>query len=189
MRRMWVNWLAIALLPLAVVACALPRSSATPTPSGSPGVESASPSPAVSESPTPSPAVSESPTPRGEIDSLEKARAAWASSGINNYDFTITRQCFCIEEYAGPFTVRVRDGVSTVTRSSDGSAVDPDVLKQLPVSAEELFQFAEERKDQASFRVEFDQATGLPLSVWSDPIPEAADDELGVEVSGFTAAP
>jgi hypothetical protein len=94
-----------------------------------------------------------------------------------------------MEEYAGPFAVRVRSGASTVTYSSDGSAVDPDVLKQLPVSAEELFQFAEDRQDQASFRVEFDQATGLPLSVWSDPIPEAADDELGVLVSGFTAAP
>ena len=160
MKRIRLNWIAIALLSLTLAACASPFASVTP-----------------------------STTPVGAIDSLEKARAAWVSSGATNYDFTITRQCFCMEEYAGPFTVRVRDGVSTVTRSSDGSAVDPDVLKQLPVSAEELFQFAEERQEQASFRVEFDQATGLPLSVWSDPIPEAADDELGVLVSGFTAAP
>jgi len=135
------------------------------------------------------PTTTPSATPVGAIDTLDEARTAWASSGINNYDFTISRQCFCTEEYIGPFAVRVRDGVSTVTRSSDGSAVDPDVLKQLPVSAEELFQFAEERQAQASFRITFDQATGLPLSIWSDPIPEAADDELGVLVSGFTAAP
>ena len=160
MKRIRLNWIAIALLTLTLAACANPFASATP-----------------------------STTPVGEIDSLEEARAAWSSSGINNYDFTISRQCFCMEEYVGPFTVRVRDGVSTVTRSSDGSAVDPDVLKQLPVSAEELFQFAEERKDQASFRVEFDQATGLPLSVWSDPIPQAADDELGIEVRDFTVTP
>jgi hypothetical protein len=37
--------------------------------------------------------------------------------------------------------------------------------------------------------VTYDQATGLPLSVWSDPIPEAADDELGIEVRDFTATP
>ena len=128
-------------------------------------------------------------TPVGAIDTLDEARAAWASSGINNYDFTISRQCFCTEEYIGPFAVRVRNGVSTVTRSSDGSEVDPLVLNLLPLSAEELFQFAEERQAQASFRITFDQATGLPLSIWSDPIPEAADDELGVLVSGFTAAP
>jgi hypothetical protein len=125
----------------------------------------------------------------GEIDSLDEARAAWASSGINNYDFTITRQCFCMEEYVGPFAVRVRDGVSTVTRLIDGNEVDPLILNLLPLSAEELFQFVEERQDHASFRVTYDQATGLPLSVWSDPIPEAADDELGVEVRDFTAAP
>ena len=160
MKRIGLNWITIALLSLTLAACASPLASVTP-----------------------------STTPAGEIDSLEEARAAWSSSGINNYDFTITRQCFCIEEYAGPFTVRVRSGASTVTYSSDGSAVDPDVLRQLPVNAEELFQFAEDRQDQASFRVGFDQATGLPLSVWSDPIPEAADDELGVLVSGFTAAP
>ena len=160
MKRIRLNWIAIALLSLTLAACAKPMTSATP-----------------------------SATPVGEIDALEEARAAWASSGINNYDFIITRQCFCMEEYAGPFTVRVRDGVSTVTRSSDGSAVDPDVLKQLPVSAEGLFQFAEERQEQASFRVTYDQATGLPLSVWSDPIPQAADDELGIEVRDFTVTP
>jgi hypothetical protein len=159
MKRIRLNWIAIALLSLTLAACASPLASVTP-----------------------------STTPAGEIDALDEARAAWASSGAANYDFVISRQCFCVVGYVGPFTVRVRSGASTVTYSSDGSAVDPDVLRQLPVNAEELFQFAEDRQDQASFRVEFDQATGLPLSVWSDPIPEAAD-ELGVLVSGFTAAP
>ena len=160
MKRKRLNWIAIALLSLTLAACASPLASVTP-----------------------------STTPAGEIDALDEARAAWASSGAANYDFVISRQCFCVVGYVGPFTVRVRSGASTVTYSSDGSAVDPDVLRQLPVNAEELFQFAEDRQDQASFRVGFDQATGLPLSVWSDPIPEAADDELGVLVSGFTAAP
>ena len=160
MKRIRLNWIAIALLSLTLAACASPLASVTP-----------------------------STTPAGEIDTLDEARAAWASSGAANYDFVISRQCFCVVGYVGPFTVRVRSGASTVTYSSDGSAVDPDVLRQLPVNAEELFQFAEERQAQASFRITFDQATGLPLSIWSDPIPEAADDELGVLVSGFTAAP
>ena len=153
-----MRWIAIALVTLALAACANPKT--TP-----------------------------STTPVGAIDTLDEARAAWASSGINNYDFTITRQCFCLETWIGPFAVRVRDGVSTVTRVSDGNEVDPLILDQLPLSAEELFAFAEERQGQASFRVTYDQATGLPLSIWSDPIPEAADDELGVEVRDFTVAP
>ena len=125
----------------------------------------------------------------GEIDALDETRAVWAARDIGDYDFTITRQCFCLETWTGPFSVRVRDGVSTVTRLSDGSEVEPMILEQLPLSAEELFAFAEERQEQASFRVTYDQATGLPLIIWSDPIPEAADDELGVEVSGFIATP
>ena len=94
-----------------------------------------------------------------------------------------------MEEYIGPFTVQVQNGVSTATRTSDGSAVDTIILELLPLSAEELLAFVEERQEQASFRVTYDQATGLPLSVWSDPIPQAADDELGIEVRDFTATP
>ena len=158
--------LSLALLTLVLAACASPTTTPQPFPSATP-----------------------SGTPSGEIDALDEARAVWATSGIGDYDFTITRQCFCLETWIGPFAVRVRDGVSTVTRLSDGSEVEPMILEQLPLSAEELFQFAEERQEQASFRVTYDQATGLPLSIWSDPIPEAADDELGVLVSGFTAVP
>lgn len=139
--------------------------------------------------PEPSPSATPSGTPSGEIDALDEARAVWAASDIGDYDFTITRQCFCFETWIGPFAVQVRDGVSTVTRVSDGSEVEPIILEQLPLSAEELFLFAEERQDQASFRITYDQATGLPLSIWSDPIPEAADDELGVQVSDLTLTP
>ena len=158
--------LSLALLTLVLAACTSPTTTPQPSPSATP-----------------------SGTPSGEIDALDEARAVWAASGIGDYDFTITRQCFCLETWIGPFAVRVRDGVSTVTRLSDGSEVEPMILEQLPLSAEELFQFAEERQEQASFRVTYDQATGLPLSIWSDPIPEAADDELGIEVSGFIATP
>lgn len=158
--------LSLALLALVLAACTSPTTTPQPSPSATP-----------------------SGTPSGEIDALDEARAVWAASGIGDYDFTITRQCFCLETWVGPFAVRVRDGVSTVTRLSDGSEVEPMILEQLPLSAEELFAFAEERQEQASFRVTYDQATGLPLSIWSDPIPEAADDELGVEVSGFIATP
>ncbi len=162
------RWAAVVLFSAALVACG------SPTPSSSA---------------SPSPSATASATIDGEIDTLVEARTVWASSGISNYRYTITRQCFCVETYIGPFTVRVRDGVSAVTRTSDGSEVDPIILELLPLSAEELFAFAEERQAQASFRVTYDQATGLPLSVWSDPIPEAADDELGIEVRDFTATP
>ena len=176
MQRAGLNWITIALLTLAVAAC---------------GSHTSSPTPSFTASPTasPSPSTTASATINGEIDTLDEARTVWANSGISSYRYTITRQCFCMETYIGPFTVRVRDGVPAVTRTSDGSEVDSIILELLPLSAEELFAFVEERQEQASFRVTYDQATGLPLSVWSDPIPEAADDELGIEVRDFTATP
>ena len=162
------GWAAVVLLTLIVTACGSPTSSPTTSPS---------------------PSATASATIDGEIDTLDEARAVWTTSGISNYRYTISRQCFCMEEYIGPFTVQVQNGVSTATRLSDGSEVDPIILELLPLSAEELFAFVEERQEQVSFRVTYDQATGLPLSVWSDPIPEAADDELGIEVRDFTATP
>ena len=180
MKHTYKHQVAITLLLVLLAACGSPT--ASPSPSAS---ASASPEPSAEGSPTPAP----SSSPAGEIDSLAEARAVWTSSGISSYRYTITRQCFCVETYVGPFTVRVRDGVSAVTRTSDGSEVDPLILELLPLSAEELFAFVEERQAQASFRVTYDQAIGLPLSVWSDPIPEAADDELGIEVRDFTATP
>jgi len=155
------RWAAVVLFSAALVACG------SPTPSSSA---------------SPSPSATASATVDGEIDSLVEARTVWASSGISNYRYTITRQCFCMETYIGPFAVQVQNGVSIATRLSDGSEVDPIILELLPLSAEE-------RQAQASFRVTYDQATGLPLSVWSDPIPQAADDELGIEVRDFTATP
>jgi len=94
MQRAGLNWITIALLTLAVAAC---------------GSHTSSPTPSATASPSPS--TTASATIDGEIDTLDEARAAWASSGISNYRYTITRQCFCMETYIGPFTVRVRDGV------------------------------------------------------------------------------
>jgi hypothetical protein len=180
MKHTYKHQVAITLLLVLLAACGSPTVSPSPSASAS-----ASPEPSAEGSPTPAP----SSSPAGEIDSLAEARAAWVRSGAADYDFVISRQCFCMLEYVGPFTVRVRNGVSTVTYSSNGSAVDSEALRQLPVNAEGLFAFVEERQEQASFRVTYDQATGLPLSVWSDPIPEAADDELSIEVRDFTATP
>ena len=112
---------------------------------------------------------------------LTAARAAWEARGASDYDFSIRRDCYCMDEYVGPFTVSVRDGDVTATRS--GTPVDPALLEGLPLTAEALFAFAEARETQAAFRVAFDPSSGFLLSVWSDPIPMAADDELGLTIS------
>lgn len=114
---------------------------------------------------------------------ITAARAVWKARGASDYDFSIRRDCYCMDEYVGPFTVSVRDGDVTATRS--GAPVDPALLEGLPLTAEALFAFAEEREAQVAFRAAFDPSSGFLLSVWSDPIPMAADDELGLTISDF----
>ncbi len=116
--------------------------------------------------------------PSAPIDTIGEARAAWLERGSATYTFTITKQCFCTPEMSGPFVVVVRDGTTSVTR--DGEPVDAIWLDGMPLTAEALFDFASEREGEKNFAVTFDQENGFPLSVYSDPIPEAVDDELGI---------
>ena len=112
---------------------------------------------------------------------LAAARAAWEARGASDYDFSVRRDCYCMDEYVGPFTVSVRDGDVAATRN--GAPVDPALLEGLPLTAEALFAFAQARETHAAFRAVFDPSSGFLLSVWSDPIPMAADDELGLTIS------
>ena len=112
---------------------------------------------------------------------LTSAQALWAARDVQEYRFTIRRDCFCLDDAIGPFDVTVSAGISTVTRA--GAAVDPALLEGLPVNAQALFAFAAERVSQEGFRARYDETTGFLLSVWSDPLPQAADDELGLTLS------
>jgi hypothetical protein len=44
-----------------------------------------------------------------ELTSHEKL---WNDRGINNYDYTLERQCFCPEDWRGPVNIQVRNGTA-----------------------------------------------------------------------------
>lgn len=112
---------------------------------------------------------------------LADAEARWAAAGATSYRFTLVRSCYCSDEWIGPFDVTVTDGVASVTRL--GVAVDPTIAAELPLTAELLFAHLRAHLGDVDYRATFDAATGFPLSFWSDPIPGAADDELGLDTS------
>ena len=120
-------------------------------------------------------------TPSRPPETVDEARAAWEARGGDRYTFVIRRDCYCLEEYAGPFAVTVRDGQTTVTRN--GAPAEANLVDGLPTNAEALFAFVAARQAHEGFRVRFDPISGFVLSVWSDPIPAAADDELGLTIS------
>lgn len=163
--------LAAALLAVLLAACSgVPGTSATP--SG----EAGSPTPPVEVTPT--------PVPQGSgaadlVKALDLAEARWRETNASAYVFEFTRQCFCPEEWRGPFRVEVGEGGVTVTRG--GAPVAAQILGSVPTAAEALFATLREHVADKDYRASFDEATGFPLSFWSDPIPMAADDEQGFD--------
>lgn len=121
------------------------------------------------------------PNDSPEAVALADAESRWVATGATSYRFTLVRSCYCLDEWIGPFDVTVVDGIASVTRL--GLAVDPTIAAELPLTAELLFAHLRAHLDDADYRATFDTATGFPLSFWSDPIPEAADDELGLDTS------
>lgn len=121
----------------------------------------------------------------GAAAELDRAQARWsqAAGGVapSVYRYTVTPDCFCTPEWSEPFQVEVRGDLVTVTR--DGVVVPDEIAALLPTDAAAIYRFAAERIAQAGFRAIYDERTGLPLSIWSDPIPGAADDELGLTIS------
>ena len=89
------------------------------------------------------------PTAGAGPESLEQARERWEASGAEAYTMTLTRSCFCPEEYRGPFAVAVSDGdVTSVTLN--GSALPND--RALTVEA--LFDLLAEAYEQDAARVD-----------------------------------
>lgn len=128
------------------------------------------------------------PTPTGPVqgagpDDLAEARARWEAVDVSDYTYTIERQCFCPEQYRGPFAVQVEDGAITEATWSGGAAGD-DV--EIP-TVEALFQLIARSYAEGAdeVRVTYDGPRGYPTSVWIDRSRGMADEEVGYTVSAF----
>jgi Family of unknown function (DUF6174) len=119
-----------------------------------------------------------------EAARLAAAAERWAGQGIRSY--TIRLQLLCECDLAGdPLDVVVVDGVAT--RATSGGQDVP--LERLAVATvDDMFAKARSALSGGG-RVEgrYDGATGVPLSLLIDPVPNAIDDEVTVTVQGFAA--
>ena len=132
------------------------------------------------------PGVTQGPT--GPI--AERAAAQqllWTSQGIRSYTFTIERQCFCPEEYRGPFDVTVVEGAPTLV-TIGGRVALADRVATLPKTMEATFALV---LAQAATEpgVVYDDRFGFPLRIALDPIKNAIDDEVTYLVSNFRPSP
>jgi hypothetical protein len=117
-----------------------------------------------------------------ERDRLEQARRQWRGEGLQDYQYTFRRSCFCAPGSTEPMRITVRaNAILSVERISDGARQDPALFDTI----EGLFALLEEAIDgeAAQFRAEYDGARGFPTSAYIDRDERIADEELGFTAS------
>ena len=122
------------------------------------------------------------------VASLQAARARWASSGIDDYELTVRRLCFC--GFVEPVRVKVINGV-IVSRTdlSTGEPV-PEIYASSYPDVPGLFAIVEQASiDADEFEADFDPSYGYPTEISIDWIENAVDDEVAYVVETFTISP
>ncbi len=102
---------------------------------------------------------------------LDAAREAWAARNLDDYDFTVTRTCFCPPAYTRPRDVQVRDGKPI----SGGRKI------REYATVPRIFDVIQNAIDEQAERLEVTYGPGgLPRSVYIDYSFMIADEELGL---------
>ncbi|HEX8693028.1 MAG TPA: DUF6174 domain-containing protein [Longimicrobium sp.] len=118
-------------------------------------------------------------------EELSDARLRWERAGIDDYQYRVTRHCFC--GFTGPMLVTVVDGavVSRVFTES-GQPVPANVHARIG-TVDDLFELLEAALDEdpAEFDASYDGQLGYPVSASIDYSVNVADEEDGFGVSEF----
>jgi hypothetical protein len=115
---------------------------------------------------------------------FDRNLATWQASGITRYAFTYTPSCFCPIE---PHLV-VSDGTAV---RIDGVAVDGAVVPAsgAPVGVDGLFAIVRQAIKGDRATIGYDESTGVPTAMDSDPIANAVDDAVSFKVTDWTLDP
>jgi hypothetical protein len=124
---------------------------------------------------------------------LERNEKLWKSENIRNYDFTLTRNCFCPEDWRGPVNIQVRNGLPTsVTYVSNGQIATSEKFGDVN-TIEELFNIIHdayegrgifEQKAQ-TVTVSYHPDKGYPLKIYIDVSQLIADEEQGFTIENL----
>ena len=128
------------------------------------------------------------PVGTGFVLSLRAAQARWEISGIESYEITVRRLCFC--GFVEPVRVRVVDGtIVSRTVVSSGEPVPHSYAVHIP-HVPGLFAIVEEAAVAADdLDASFDAVYGFPTEISIDGDEVAVDDELVFLAEAFTPIP
>ncbi len=117
-----------------------------------------------------------------DVDQLKRRLAdatdLWIDSGYDNYEFVLSRQCFCPPGITAPIRIEVRGGqVFSATSVETGQPVDDSNVTIMTIP--ELFNWISEKlnRDPEFAELEFDTDNGHPTKVSINPIINLFDDE------------
>jgi hypothetical protein len=120
--------------------------------------------------------------------SLRAAHARWESSGIDSYELTVQRLCFC--PFVEPVRVKVVDGaIVSRTLVSTGEPVPAAYASYFP-DVPGLFAIVEEAATGADkLDAGFNASYGFPAEISIDWVERTADDEEVYLAETFTISP
>jgi len=114
---------------------------------------------------------------------FDRSLATWQGSGITRYAFTYTPFCFCM---LGSHLI-VSDGTEI---RIDGVAVGAMAPPSgAPVGVDGLFAIVQRAIKGDYSTIRYDESTGVPTTMDSDPIGNGVDDELSFKVTDWTLDP
>ncbi len=127
---------------------------------------------------------------------LDANRKKWNSLDIQDYSFTLQRNCFCRGDAIRPINIEVRDGSVAKATYADTGELLPDDRKTnkqsvYNLNADGVFNLVEQgiKSGAAKVDVRYDKQYGLPTSIYIDQSFQIADEEMGYTISNFQPEP
>ena len=119
----------------------------------------------------------------------------WTETGMQNYDFTLERQCFCPEDWRGPVNIQVRNGTAvSITYVSSGLVVtegkfdNADTIDKLFTMLKNAYTGKGDFEQKAdTVNVTYDAQLGYPSDYYIDVSQTIADEEQGYTVTNLVA--
>lgn len=118
---------------------------------------------------------------------LQTNQQKWQKAGIDDYSFTLQRNCFCRGDATRPVNIEVQDGkIASATFADTGEPLPADTdFNKLTVN--DLFKQVGEVLSSGAERVDvkYDPKYGFPTSIYIDRSSQIADEEVGFTISNF----
>ena len=119
-------------------------------------------------------------------DDLDEARRHWSEQRVAGYTFTVTQDCFCVEDARGSFRVTVANGaVVSVTDPATGA---PRTASEfVPLTVEALFDRVEQAVAEGvrEIDVEYDRELGYPVEIEINRSQQPVDAAVIITVTDF----